>query len=109
MAPVALEFGEALAKTRVSVPNVPVVQNVDATSSSDPEEIRLNLIAQLSKPVRWTQCVEAMVARGATTLVECGPGRVLGGLIKRIDRSVASFGIGSVDAFDAAIADIGRG
>ena len=68
-----------------------------------------NLVAQLSKPVRWTQCVEAMVAGGATTLVECGPGKVLGGLIKRIDRSVASFAIGTIDAFDAALGEVGRG
>ena len=109
MEPVAAEFGEALAKMRVLAPKTPVVQNVDATSTNDPNQIRLNLVAQLSKPVRWIQCVEAMVAQGATTLVECGPGKVLGGMIKRIDRSVASFGIGSVDAFDAAIAEVGRG
>ena len=66
-------------------------------------------MAQLSKPVRWTQCVEAVIARGASTLVECGPGKVLGGLIKRIDRSAATFAIGTVDAFDAALAEVGRG
>jgi [acyl-carrier-protein] S-malonyltransferase len=109
MAPAAAEFGDALAKTRVTMPNVPVIQNVDATSTNDPDQIRLNLVAQLSRPVRWIACVEAMVSRGATTLIECGPGKVLGGMIKRIDRSVASFGIGSVDAFDAAIAEVGRG
>ena len=109
MAPAAAEFSEALAKVRVTAPNVPVIQNVDATSTGDPDQIRRNLVAQLSKPVRWISCVEAMVAHGATTLIECGPGKVLGGMIKRIDRSVASFGIGSVDAFDAAIAEVGRG
>jgi [acyl-carrier-protein] S-malonyltransferase len=109
MVPAAAEFGAALAQTRVTMPNVPVIQNVDATSTNDPDQIRLNLVAQLSRPVRWIACVEAMVARGATTLIECGPGKVLGGMIKRIDRAVASFGIGSVDAFDAAIAEVGRG
>jgi [acyl-carrier-protein] S-malonyltransferase len=108
MAPAAVEFGEALAKVRMTAPNVPVIQNVDATSTNDPDRIRLNLVAQLSRPVRWIDCVEAMVSRGATTLIECGPGKVLGGMIKRIDRSVASFGIGSVDTFDAAIAEVGR-
>src|SRR4030095_15387061 len=98
-----------LAQTTVTAPRVPVIQNVDASASHDPERIRANLVAQLSKPVRWTQCVEAMVARGATTLVECGPGKVLGGLIKRIDRAAATFAIVSVEAFDAALAEVGRG
>jgi len=109
MASAAAEFGEALANTRVSAPSIAVVQNVDATSTTDPSQIRRNLVAQLSQPVRWTQCVEAMVARGATTLVECGPGKVLGGLIKRIDRSVATFAIDTVDTFDAALAEVGHG
>jgi [acyl-carrier-protein] S-malonyltransferase len=105
----AAKFAEILKQTPVTAPLIPVVQNVDASTSSDPERIRANLVAQLSKPVRWTQCVEAMVAGGATTLVECGPGKVLGGLIKRIDRSVASFAIGTTDAFDAALGEVGRG
>lgn len=105
----ATQFAEILKQTPVAAPRIPVIQNVDASTSSDPERIRANLVAQLSKPVRWTQCVEAMVAGGATTLVECGPGKVLGGLIKRIDRSVASFAIGTTDAFDAALGEVGRG
>ncbi len=109
MAPVAVEFAEALAETQFMAPNVPVVQNVDATSSSEPNQIRLNLVAQLSKPVRWTQCVEMMVASGATVLVECGPGKVLSGLIKRIDRSITTAGLATADAFDAALAEVGRG
>ena len=109
MAPAAAEFADVLTATRVSTPNIPVIQNVDASSSKDAEQIRANLVAQLSKPVRWTQCVEAMIARGAATLVECGPGKVLCGLIKRIDRSAATFAIGTVDAFDAAIGEVGRG
>ncbi len=109
MEPMAAQFGEALAKTRVVAPSIPVIQNVDATASSDPNLIRHNLVAQLSQPVLWIKCVEAMVAQGATTLVECGPGKVLGGMIKRIDRAVASFAIGTVGAFDAAVAEVGRG
>ncbi len=109
MTPAAAEFAEVLTATRVSAPRLPVIQNVDASSSSDPERIRANLVAQLSKPVRWTQCVEAMIAQGATTLVECGPGKVLGGLIKRIDRSTPTFALGTVDSFDAALAEVGRG
>jgi len=105
----AEKFADVLAQTRVAAPRVPVIQNVDASASDDPDRIRANLVTQLSKPVRWTQCVEAMVAGGATTLVECGPGKVLGGLIKRIDRSATTFAIGNVDAFDAALSEVGRG
>jgi [acyl-carrier-protein] S-malonyltransferase len=109
MAGAATKFSEVLAATHVSAPRIPVIQNVDASSSDDAERIRANLVAQLSKPVRWTQCVEAMVARGANTLVECGPGKVLGGLIKRIDRSAAIFAIGTTAAFDATLAEVGGG
>ncbi len=109
MVPAAAEFADVLTATRVLAPRIPVVQNVDALASSDAGQIRANLVAQLSKPVRWTQCVEAMIAKGATTLVECGPGKILGGLIKRIDRSATTFAIGTVDAFDAAIVEAGRG
>jgi [acyl-carrier-protein] S-malonyltransferase len=105
----ATRFAEVLAQTTVAAPRIPVIQNVDATATGEPDRIRANLVAQLSKPVRWTQCVEAVIARGASTLVECGPGKVLGGLIKRIDRSAATFAIGTVDAFDAALAEVGRG
>ena len=72
----AAKFANVLEQTPVTAPRVPVVQNVDASHTNDPARIRANLVAQLSKPVRWTQCVEAMVAAGATTLVECGPGKV---------------------------------
>jgi len=107
MTSAAAEFGETLAKTAVSVPSVPVVQNVDATASADPDRIRQNLIAQLYKPVRWSACVEALIASGATTLVECGPGKVLGGLIKRIDRAATVFSIANLDSFEAAMREVG--
>ncbi|HET6472419.1 MAG TPA: ACP S-malonyltransferase [Pseudomonadales bacterium] len=109
MAPIAAEFGAALDATRVVAPRIPVVQNVDAESSGAADRIRSNLVAQLSSPVRWTQCVEAMVRRGATTLLECGPGNVLAALIKRIDRSVKVHTIGVRAAFDAALVEVGRG
>jgi len=109
MQPVAAEFAEALDRVRVETPAIPVVQNVDAAVATDPLGIRRNLVAQLSNPVRWTQCVAAMISRGATTLVECGPGKVLTALIRRIDKSVSTFAIGDVGPFDAAIAGVGRG
>ena len=109
MAPVAREFGATLAATRCVAPRIPVLQNVDATASDDPERIRENLVAQLSSPVRWTACVEGMVARGAKVLLECGPGNVLAALIKRIDKSVKVHTIGEKGSFDAALAEVGRG
>jgi [acyl-carrier-protein] S-malonyltransferase len=109
MAPIAPEFGAALDAVRVAAPTIPVLQNVDASASVDPAQIRKNLVAQLSSPVRWTQCVEGIVARGATELVECGPGNVLATLIRRIDRSVTVHSIGGSAALDTALGEVARG
>lgn len=109
MLPAAERFADAIAKVSIAPPTVPVVHNVDAGTTSDPDQIRRNLIAQLSQPVRWIQCVEAMVRHGATTLVECGPGKVLGGMIRRIDRSVVNVALGTRVAFDAGLQGAGRG
>jgi len=109
MLPAAERFAEAVAKVRVTAPAVPVVHNVDASVTNDPDQIRRNLLAQLSQPVRWIQCVESMVRQGATTLVECGPGKVLGGMIRRIDRSVVNVALGTRAAFDAGLQGAGRG
>ena len=80
MEPARAELAEAIAKTKFSVPTCPVYQNVDAKPHTDPEEIKNNLIAQLTAPVRWTQTVRNMIADGATEFVELGPGKVLQGL-----------------------------
>ena len=66
----------------------PIYQNVDAKPHTDPAEIKANLIKQLTSPVRWTQSVKQMIADGATEFVELGPGKVLQGLIRKIDRNV---------------------
>lgn len=71
----------------------PVFQNVDAQPHTDPAEIKANLIAQLTAPVRWTQTVRNMIAAGATEFVELGPGKVLQGLVAKIDRNVAVSGM----------------
>ena len=71
----------------------PVFQNVDAQPHTDPAEIKANLIAQLTAPVRWTQTVRNMIAAGATEFVELGPGMVLQGLVAKIDRNVAVSGM----------------
>jgi [acyl-carrier-protein] S-malonyltransferase len=109
MLPAAERFAEAIANVHVKAPSVPVVHNVDAVATSDPDQIRRNLLAQLSQPVRWIQCVESMVRQGATTIVECGPGKILGGMIRRIDRSVVNVALGTRANFDAALSGAARG
>lgn len=88
MEPARAELAEAIEKTAVSVPVCPVYQNVDAKPHTDPAEIKANLVAQLTAPVRWTQTVRNMIADGATEFVEVGPGKVLQGLVLKIDRSM---------------------
>ena len=84
MEPAREVLAQAIANTRFSTPICPIYQNVNAQPSSDVESIKANLIAQLTAPVRWTQSVQNMVADGATKFIECGPGKVLQGLIKKI-------------------------
>lgn len=90
MEPARAEFAQAVADMPFQTPRCPVYQNVDALPHTDPAEIKANLIAQLTAPVRWTQSVERMVADGATEFIECGPGKVLQGLIKKIAPAVPS-------------------
>jgi [acyl-carrier-protein] S-malonyltransferase len=84
MEPARQELAAAIEATVFNKPICPVYQNVNALPSSDVEEIKKNLVAQLTAPVRWTQSVQQMVKDGATTFIECGPGKVLQGLVKKI-------------------------
>ena len=84
MEPARTEFAKAVQRLSFSTPRCPVYQNVNAVAMTDPELIKENLIAQLTAPVRWTQSVENMVADGATEFTECGPGKVLQGLVRKI-------------------------
>ncbi|MBR4037434.1 MAG: ACP S-malonyltransferase [Tidjanibacter sp.] len=88
MEPARAELQAAIEATEFHQPICPIYQNVDAQPHSNPEEIKQNLIAQLTSPVRWTQSVERMVADGATSFEELGPGQVLQGLIKKINKEV---------------------
>ncbi len=88
MDPAKEELAKAIEVTKFSTPICPVYQNVNAQPSTDVEVIKANLIAQLTAPVRWTQSVRSMVADGATTFIECGPGKVLQGLVKKIEKDV---------------------
>ncbi len=90
MEPARAELEEAIRSTNFFVPVCPVYQNVDATPSSDPEKIKSRLVAQLTSPVRWTQSVINMIADGADHFTEVGPGSVLQGLIKKINKDVAT-------------------
>ncbi len=94
MQPAKEELSEAIENTRFDIPFCPVYQNVVAKAVTDPDEIKLNLIAQLTGPVKWTQTIEQMIADGATEFTECGPGKVLQGLVAKINKEVTTNGIG---------------
>ena len=94
MQPAKEELSAAIEKTKFNIPFCPVYQNVVAKAVTDPAEIKSNLIAQLTGPVKWTQTVEQMISDGATEFTECGPGKVLQGLISKINREVEVNGIG---------------
>ncbi len=86
MEPARVELEAAIQAAQFATPICPVYQNVDAKPYTDPEKIKANLIAQLTAPVRWTQTVQNMIADGATSFTELGPGNVLAGLIKKVSR-----------------------
>lgn len=89
MEPARAELAEAINSTNIVAPMCPIYQNVDAKPQTDPTIIKQNLIAQLTAPVRWTQTVVNMLADGVDSFVESGPGKVLQGLVKKVDRNVA--------------------
>lgn len=93
MEPAREELAKAIESTQFSLPVCPVYQNVNAQPATDPKIIRQNLIAQLTAPVRWTQTVQNMIASGATSFTEIGPGKVLQGLIKKVNKDTETFGI----------------
>ena len=84
MAPAAAQLREALSRVKVNSPRVPVIHNVDASCHSDPDDIRRALVTQADHPVRWVECVRKMAAQGVTHVFECGPGKVLAPLARRI-------------------------
>ncbi len=92
MEPARKELSTAIESTTLSTPICPVYQNASTIGETEPETIKRNLIAQLTAPVKWTQSVEQMIADGATEFIELGPGKVLQGLISKIDKNVAVSG-----------------
>ena len=99
----AERLADAMQAMAWHAPAVPVVQNVDAAVHGDIAGIRDALVRQLYLPVQWTGCVQALSARGATRIAECGPGKVLAGLVKRIDKSIDARAIGAPSDFDSAM------
>ena len=93
MASAREQLSAAIANTAFQTPVCPVYQNVVAQAVSDPAQIRTNLIEQLTGAVKWTQCVQAMVAAGASHFTECGPGKVLQGLVQKIAKEVSVDGV----------------
>jgi [acyl-carrier-protein] S-malonyltransferase len=93
MEPAREELAAAIEATPFSKPICPIYQNVTAKAVTSSDEIKENLIAQLTAPVKWTQCVQSMIADGATEFIEIGPGKVLQGLMRKIDRNVAASGM----------------
>jgi [acyl-carrier-protein] S-malonyltransferase len=99
----ANRLAEAMAGLSWRMPDRPVVQNVDARVHDSVEAIRDALVRQLYLPVQWTGCVQALAGKGATRMAECGPGKVLAGLVKRIDKGIDARAIGAVGEFEAAL------
>lgn len=98
MEPARVELEEAINSTPFNTPTCPVYQNVNAEAVTDPAVIKTNLIAQLTGPVRWTQIVINMIEGGVSSFTEVGPGKVLQGLVKKVDRKMATVGVNSYQA-----------
>ena len=104
MRPAADRFRAVLDAVDFRAPDVPVVHNLDATMSVDAATIRQKLMRQIYSPVRWTECVTTIRSHGVDRLLECGPGNVLAGLARRIDRSLDVVGIGTLEGMQSALA-----
>jgi len=106
MKPAGERLAEAIADVTIATPQIPVVHNVQAATESDPEQIRKLLVEQIYSPVQWTRCVQAIVTSGASQVVECGPGKVLSGLNRRIDKSLQSYSLEDPKALVATVAEL---
>ena len=104
MKPAAEQMRDVLAAVNFHAAEVPVINNVDVAEETDPAMIRDALVRQLYSPVRWVETIQALVSKDVSSACECGPGKVLAGLAKRIDRSLSVKPLESRAAFDAALA-----
>lgn len=104
MEPAAVKLKEQLARIELKSPAIPVINNVDVKAVSSPDEIRDALARQLYRPVRWVETIQGMASQGVTRVIECGPGKVLAGLNKRIDKAMAASAIHDTASVDEALA-----
>ena len=103
MKPAEDGFARVLRDVPIRMPSIPVVHNVDGKVAVDEADVRNKLLAQLAEPVQWIACVKTMLAAGVDSMIECGPGKVLAGLLKRIDRSVSVINLGTLDGPNQAL------
>ena len=106
MKPAAQNMASALASVNFNAPNISIIQNVHAQIETDPDAIRSNLVLQMHSAVLWTKTVQNLVAEGVDQVVECGPGKVLAGLNKRIDKSISSYSINNADTMKSTVAEV---
>lgn len=106
MRPAADKLAAQIEATQFAAPQVPVVHNVHAKTESDPDAIKSLMIEQIYNPVLWVDCTRALVDAGIETAVECGPGKVLSGLCKRIDRSLTAFATEDTGSLEKALAEV---
>lgn len=104
MRPAADRLAEQIAATEFKAPQIPVVHNVTAQTEADPQKIKALMIEQIYSAVRWVECVNTMSAAGITTTIECGPGKVLSGLNKRINSELTTLSIEKPEEVDAVLA-----
>ena len=108
MQPAGERLADAIAGITFKTPEIPVVHNVHAAPERDPQRIRELMVEQIYSPVQWTRCVETIVGAGAANIVECGPGKVLSGLARRIDKSLQCFSLEEPDELLATLATLGE-
>ena len=106
MAPAAERLKGLVTDTPFAEPIIPVIHNVHAETETDPEKIKTLMLEQISQPVKWVDCVLKLKSGGAERFVECGPGRVLSGLSKRIDKELISFATDDVENFENALLSV---
>ena len=104
MRPAADRLAEQIAATEFKTPKIPVVHNVTAQTEADPQKIKALMIEQIYSAVRWVECVNTMSAAGITTTIECGPGKVLSGLNKRINSELTTLSVEKSEDVDSALA-----
>ena len=108
MRPATERLGELLEQADVRAPRIPVVNNADIAVRNQPDEIRDALKRQLYQPVRWVETIRTLSNMGATRIIECGPGKVLTGLMKRIDRDLRAVALNDSNAIDIALKESGE-